>query len=747
MAESIGEHTAQCSQAQRTRAQSSAASRAGMVTFTTVVAMLMLIVLIGFIGNVGHAVKQKLEVQNAADAAALETAQWMARGMNAITATNHMIGEATAVLATLHALGGPEALQGQEAYPPASKMLDQTIQTFRRTAPLNGPPYYVPPPISKIDTEIVNTILKLTTPEQESQRKHRAFATVYDAKITLKREIIKMLMLKSFANIGFAVPPPWGYLSAIAAYAAHVHGTKELVLIGKEWVILEAFERFLTFSATREIMRRFDEAVCNQLVPLLVKHGEFVAGRPRNKSGAPGSTANAQGIVNHAIKANVQSLGERHAASVFVFPSTKNLRLPVVAEPKPSMRAAGKAAGWGNDSELAGGISLNFFQMQQMAEELNDTRKDIKWKIFQIDQQIIELDRLDRNVNELLQKDGLTDEQKRRLRDERRQIQDSRKELQDKKDKLQVELRKLDQKEQEFQGMAKQLANLPKQMGNLTTDHLERDLVRKLINQDEERQTQWVRATYPYVDALRAPLLGSMKKHLERSEAAKHFEKWTNRFTLVKSWEFRSGYRFQKSQGTEAYWTKRAERLHMLVMNGTYTGLKPSKGNETWTRETRDAKRAAESMFTVLGVAHRDFQSHYSQSIYPNANRLGITAFAQAIFYNANPQRPTKAAAGKQAEIGWDTLNWSPDAPTPEWGSPPSVAAEKWPWQMFSSAQSLGSAAVKLNWQSKLMPVTSTRFREAARSRDIVEILTKPEARATLLLVDESGLFRHMVTH
>ncbi len=726
-----------------------------MVTFTTVIALLMLLVLIGFSGNVGHAVKQKLDVQNAADATALESAQWMARGMNAITATNHMIGEATAVLATLHALGGPEAIHGQEAYPQSSRLLDQAIQNFRRTAPMKGPPNYVPPQIASMDNTIVTTILKLTTPEQESRRKHHAFAMIYDAKITLKREIIKVLMLKSFANIGFMVPPPWGYLTAIAAYGAHVYGTKELVLIGKEWVILEAFERFLTFQATRQIMRRFDGAVTNQLIPMLIKHGDFVSGNLRqgssqgNGSGGSGDLPASQGIVNHAMKRNLQELGDRHRASAFIYPAVKDLRMPVVREPKPSLRAAGKLGAWGTDAELAGGIGLDFFQMMKMQDEIRDSKNEIKAKIFYIDQELLELDRLDRHVNDLLRKDDLTDEQKRRLRDERRQIQQSRERREKRKNDLNVELRKLEAKEREFRGMYEQLNKLPKKMGNLTTEHLNQDLVARLINQDEERQSQWVRATYPYVDALRAPLLASMQRHLKRSEAAKHFEKWTNRFTMVKSWEFRSGYRFQPSQGTKAYWTKREERLHMYVMKGTFANnsTKPSKGNESWTKDSDAEKREAESMFTLLAVAHRDFEPHYSQVIYPKSNRLGITGFAQAIFYNANPQKAAQGFGEHQAEVGWDTLNWDPETRTPEWGGQPSKSGEKWPWEIFAGAPALGSAKVKLNWQAKLMPITKTRFREAAHARDAMQILTKPEARATMLLVDQAGLFDNMVTH
>jgi hypothetical protein len=39
-------------------------------------------------------------------------------------------------------------------------------------------------------------------------------------------------------------------------------------------------------------------------------------------------------------------------------------------------------------------------------------------------------------------------------------------------------------------------------------------------------------------------LLAKLLDQLEKSKAAEHYEKWTNRYTLVKAWQFRSGYRF-----------------------------------------------------------------------------------------------------------------------------------------------------------------------------------------------------------
>src|SRR4051794_19270593 len=70
-------------------------ARTGKITIVTIFALLGLIVMAGYVGNVGHVVTTKIYTQNAADAIAFSSAQWMARGMNAVTATNHLLGEAT----------------------------------------------------------------------------------------------------------------------------------------------------------------------------------------------------------------------------------------------------------------------------------------------------------------------------------------------------------------------------------------------------------------------------------------------------------------------------------------------------------------------------------------------------------------------------------------------------------------------------------------------------------------------------
>ena len=157
----------------------------------------------------------------------------------------------------------------------------------------------------------------------------------------------------------------------------------------------------------------------------------------------------------------------------------------------------------------------------------------------------------------------------------------------------------------------------------------------------------------------------------------------------------------------------------MLVMKGTYdrNGI-ARKGQETWTRSDTAGKEEAEDLFTVIGLGHRKLQPLFSPTVFGLPHDRGLTTYAQAILYNANPQSPIVALSANgpinfQAKIGWDTLNWDPAFPTPSWGSEPAIGEAKWPWEIFSEARQTDSIKVKLNWQAKLMPTTRSRLQQA----------------------------------
>ncbi|MEZ6086502.1 MAG: hypothetical protein R3C05_00395 [Pirellulaceae bacterium] len=78
----------------------------GMIVWGVVVSVLFFMGMAAFVFNTGKTVTKKLETQNASDAIAYSSAVWTARGMNMLTASNHLIGELNGIYVLHHALGG-----------------------------------------------------------------------------------------------------------------------------------------------------------------------------------------------------------------------------------------------------------------------------------------------------------------------------------------------------------------------------------------------------------------------------------------------------------------------------------------------------------------------------------------------------------------------------------------------------------------------------------------------------------------
>jgi hypothetical protein len=664
----------------------------GKVSLLASMLMLVLVALAGLIGNTGHAAKEKIETQNAADSIAYSSTLWMARGMNALTATNHMLGEATALAAVHEALGGPELDHGVERNTTENTTLDKIIRTLSKSAPVI-PSTYTPPPIPNLDRRVVKFVTDRTSP---ADGKLAAFATIYDSRMALKRQLAVILPAKSFANLGFLVPPPWGFATAAIAYGVHITGTANIVLIGKEWFVLEALE------AIARVFKPVKTVVESQLVPNLAAHAEFVAGFDSNSNKAKA------GIVNSAVERVVLDLEGRLKVEASLFPEFKKLVLPVVAEPQPSMRRSGPVQGWGADKPSV--FPMPELNSGRMRRKLNRAMSKMQDRIEKLRKDLDDLDDFESDIDKRLAESDVEADEKQKLEDEKEAIQDSRVRKRERIAEIQTKLAELQAKKSELEQIANQ--PMPTRSDNPSVASIPEQL-----DQNQSRHTQWVRSTYPQVDAFRAPIRAWLKKWAPKSKAADNFDKWTNRYTLVKAWQFRSGYRSQKS-GRRVTWSKRKDPLNMLVMKDSFRGTTSQKGREDWTRSDSVSKQRAENLFTLIGVAHRDYKPLFSEILYPAASDSGMTTYAQAIFYNANKQQANVSSGTVQRKIGWDTLNWDPTVNVPEWGAAPLQTAAKWPWEAFDGAAQKQVAKVKLNWQAKLMPVRTERLKQASVTVD-----------------------------
>lgn len=172
-----------------------AASEGGLVSWATLIAVAFFAVLASLVANVGIVVNEKIETQNAADAVAYSTAVWSARSMNAITASNHLIGELSALTILHHAIGG--------------KVLDDggtRKTTFQNTVLAIA--YYS----ALLNVSVIATP---SQPYEVVKKNPRGEATVLDAKVQLKWVLTSAYGMKSvgaaltktiiFAKAGIAI--------------------------------------------------------------------------------------------------------------------------------------------------------------------------------------------------------------------------------------------------------------------------------------------------------------------------------------------------------------------------------------------------------------------------------------------------------------------------------------------------------------------------------------------------------------
>ncbi len=236
-----------------------------------------------------------------------------------------------------------------------------------------------------------------------------------------------------------------------------------------------------------------------------------------------------------------------------IFPLAANLRLPIEAEPKPSMSGTQRdEPEWGSDDFVA--VKSDDF-LGDLPKRRDDQKQAIRDRIQAYRDGIADLKTEEKNVdNQLAKGNVLSSDEQQEFGQEKTDIQASRDVKQKRIDELSAKLQKLEQQESQTDAAVKNLPATPSSTGNFSAlpEHLAKDKMRE----SEERYTQWVRATYPYVDSYRATILAQFETALSISKAAEYYRKWSDRYTLTNAWKFRSGFRFEKISDKRGGWTK-----------------------------------------------------------------------------------------------------------------------------------------------------------------------------------------------
>ena len=287
----------------------------GKISLSALFVALAFFVTIGFVGNAEMAVFRKLETQNAADSMALASSTWRARGMNAITANNHLMGEISAIITVIEGLGGPE-LDGSDEQVPISADLNDSISN--EPIPSQAPLQTVVVVLIPLDQQYVNLLIEIFT---EDGGNHDAGATIFDGQMTMKALVYYGLNAKIASN---GVYKAWILLSFGTGTAAaevfnistHLLLDTALLVVVKDWYLTKGVE------VAASVLQPAREKVFPLVLRGLSLHGDTLADRVKLRQATEGS---------------LKELASRFQVAEFeTFPLMKDFSLPIEKEEKPA---------------------------------------------------------------------------------------------------------------------------------------------------------------------------------------------------------------------------------------------------------------------------------------------------------------------------------------------------------------------------------------------------------------------------
>lgn len=629
----------------------------GKITLITAVTLMFFLVLFCYVANIGNSVRQKMELQNAADSAAYSTALWQARGMNAVTVSNHMMGEATGLIVMVESLGGRiQTESGKDYFSSDSLEYNIQIKALSKGAPN--------PMLDKLDRKIIDSVSKMLTEGlrgHEKGGKHSVGATIFDAKMTLKYAYTLSLVVKNactFGIIAARLVPPLAVLEIPLTVIDFGVTLTIVAKVAQEYAFLEGLE--VVSGMLAQGMKPIEKI----LIPAVSIYGATVAGQSPLSAGGPLSSGET--TVNRAAQETLERLNEAWAGQrieLAMVPAVNQMTLPVTAEepPETGSNSSMPESLWDgpNGRFFEGGLMRGLQNTHRTVERLLGGGLDfIKFLLDAVD--FIP---------------GLNSD---KLKEARRKIDEAL-------DKLSI----LPQKPDYRNGYPENPCHDEGSKWKLSE-----------FDWQAERKSQWVRATYPYVQSYREPMIYWMQTgfgplDLKLSNAATYYTHWTNRYTLAKSWEIRSNYGEGPGRLTP--------RMFVLKDSGP-----DEKGYESWT----DNDAEAEDLFVVYGVAFRPAEkAHFGSPLFPKSDSKGSIAISAAMTYNANgrnvpPQNSTNRE--NQLDNGWDTLNWRPPVSANEWGGQrPKNDVDEKPWDVLKgNLKANRNSQVQINWQAKLVPLT-----------------------------------------
>lgn len=236
----------------------------GQLSILSLVVLLTLVLSLCAVVNVVHAVRGKLETQNAADGLTQAAANEMARGLNVITAANHLIGEMHALSILHHALGGDDLDEGndEDRTPSDLRAAVTMAYQFARTATLTVPELLRPDETPYDDAFDEDIIVEAALGKSFLHLKKVAFYAYYTHFLAG--------VLYSVGEIVEKIPVVSPLGTAIKVYAMSIMGACcvfEWRGYG-EWQYLALMQRI----ASQQPIPTMIEAVRDQIIPVVYSY-------------------------------------------------------------------------------------------------------------------------------------------------------------------------------------------------------------------------------------------------------------------------------------------------------------------------------------------------------------------------------------------------------------------------------------------------------------------------------------------
>jgi hypothetical protein len=477
--------------AQPSRLADLLASDDGKISMSALFVALAFFVTIGFVGNAEMTVFRKLEAQNAADSMALTCSTWRARGLNAVTANNHLMGELAAVVVLVESLGGPE-LDGQKEPATDSKDINAAISNpalgelgaFAGKA--GGTTYDLIVPVwgllaestgfHDIDEQYVKELHEIFVDDDGgTEGDQDAGATIYDGKMTMKVLVWYGFGTKAASNAVYVAVSvlSLGTLTEFAEaanLAVHLAMDVALIAVVKDWYLTKGVEVFAT------MLRPLRDPALPLALRGLSLYGDSVADGVHVRSATEADLA--------------ESRQEFGVESYKTFPLMADFKLPVRAEEPPQGSDAGASLPPSlstlerEEPEVAEAIKLPIRSVEDTLDTINDLIPDI----------------LDQDIDL-----GIVSGKS-------------------------LDSRPLSQDEGGGYGFP----------GNPSLKHLREYAQQERLDWQAERTSQWVRATYPHVDELRRSLREFFSEVIPTSSMSTYYVHWTNRYTISVSHRLRA---------------------------------------------------------------------------------------------------------------------------------------------------------------------------------------------------------------